>query len=171
MEQKLEIIAKEVCSEFEMTMEELFKQTRNREIVIARKVFYNLCRKYTELTYAKLGACAYDDYGLKLDHATIIHSVKSIDDMLPYDKYLRSQYNNIDMILNILLNGDKVVSSLTLGLINKLRNTFTLQALANVLTDYLVLTKNQLDEHNSKSYTAEVAAKIKNGVLKLAKKD
>jgi hypothetical protein len=171
MEYKLEIIAKEVCSEFELTMEQLFKQTRNREIVIARKVFYNLCRKYTELSYAKIGASAYEEYGFKLDHATVIYSVKSIDDMLPYDKYLRSQYNNIDMILNILLNGDKVVSSLTLGLINKLRNTFTLQALRNTLTNYLLLTNTHLDEYNSKLYSEEVAAKIKSGVLKLAKKD
>lgn len=171
MEQKLEIIAKEVCSEFEMSMEELFSKTRKRDIVIARKIFYNLCRKYTDLPYSKIGSCSYDEYDFILDHATIIHAVNSIEDILPYDRILRSRYNNIDMILNILLNGDKVVSSLTIGLINKLRNTFTLQALADVLTDYLVLTRENIDEYNSKSYTAEVAAKIKNGVLKLAKKD
>jgi hypothetical protein len=171
MDYKLEIIAKEVCIEFELTMEELFSKTRKSEIVIARKVFYNLCRKYTELTYENIGACSYKDYGFKLDHATIIHSVKSIDEILPYDKYLRSQYNNVDMTLNIMFNGDKVVSSLTIGLINKLRNTFTLENLSNVLTDYLLLTKEQLDEHNSKLYSEEVAAKIKNGFLKLAKKN
>lgn len=52
-------------------------------------MFYNFCRKYIELSYVKIGVSVYEEYGFKLDYVIVIYLVKSIDDMLFYDKYLR----------------------------------------------------------------------------------
>lgn len=53
---------------------------RQREIVNARQLFCYFTRKRTELSFSEIGDI------INRDHATVIHSVKEIKNLLTYDR-------------------------------------------------------------------------------------
>ena len=97
-----------VCQYYDITPFELFKDTRRRNYVYRRFFYMSLCRKHTKASTFKIGEIA-EDYGREkpYDHATVLHGVRTMDDLMRYDKYLRSQYGDMnEMILDKMLKNN-----------------------------------------------------------------
>jgi len=83
-------ILKAVAEEYELTPEDLINnKTRAPEYAIPRHVYAYLCRELTDFKLVKIG-----DY-INKNHATIIHSVKSMHDYIRFDKILKKRVRNI----------------------------------------------------------------------------
>ena len=76
-----ETILKVICRELEMDFDEVKnRKTRKKEFVYARHLYGYFCRKYTSEGFEKIGEF------IKKDHATIIHSNKTIENWIEVDK-------------------------------------------------------------------------------------
>ncbi len=63
--------------------------SRKRNFVEARAIYYKLLRDVSNMTFQAIGDT------VNKDHATIIHSLNSIDDWMKYDRKLTDRYKNI----------------------------------------------------------------------------
>lgn len=85
-----------VAKSLEMQPEMILKKSRKRVIVEARQ----MC-----MTYAKeLTTCSLAKIGMKIggkDHATVLHAIKVVDDLVETDRSFKARY---DMILNNILS-------------------------------------------------------------------
>jgi len=73
-----------VCNHYSLSNEVLFSKTRKREIALPRQVAMYLARKHTEYSLDTIA----DTMG-KRTHATVLHSYKLIENLLPIDKNLK----------------------------------------------------------------------------------
>lgn len=89
-----------VCDYFGITPYELFQNTRSREVVYQRFFYFLFCRKYTKQSTFKIGDLAVK-YGRNkpLDHATVLHGVNTMYDLIRYDKPLDSCYREINELM------------------------------------------------------------------------
>lgn len=89
-----------VCDYFGITPYELFQDTRKTEVVYQRFFYFLFCRKYTKESTLKIGNLAVS-YGRKkpLDHTTVLHGVKTMYDLIMYDKGLDSCYREINELM------------------------------------------------------------------------
>ena len=63
--------------------------SRKRNFVEARAIYYKLLRDISNMTLQAIGDT------VNRDHATILHSLKSVDDWMKYDTKLSGKYKNI----------------------------------------------------------------------------
>ena len=63
--------------------------SRKRNFVEARAIYYKLLREISEMTLHAIADT------VNKDHATILHSLKSVDDWMRYDTKLADKYKNI----------------------------------------------------------------------------
>ena len=63
--------------------------SRKRNFVEARAMYYKLLRDVLNMTLQAIGDT------VNKDHATIIHSLNSVDDWMKYDRKLADRYKNI----------------------------------------------------------------------------
>lgn len=63
--------------------------SRKRNFVEARAMYYKLLRDVSNMTLQAIGDT------VNKDHATILHSLKSVDDWMRYDRKLADRYKNI----------------------------------------------------------------------------
>jgi hypothetical protein len=63
--------------------------SRKRNFVEARAMYYKLLRDISNMTLQAIGDT------VNKDHATIIHSLNSVDDWMKYDRKLANRYKNI----------------------------------------------------------------------------
>lgn len=63
--------------------------SRKRNFVEARAMYYKLLRDVSNMTFQAIGDT------VNKDHATIIHSLNSVDDWMKYDRKLADRYKNI----------------------------------------------------------------------------
>jgi hypothetical protein len=63
--------------------------SRKRNFVEARAIYYKLLRDISGMTLHAIGDT------VNKDHATILHSLKSVDDWMRYDTKLADKYKNI----------------------------------------------------------------------------
>ena len=63
--------------------------SRKRNFVEARAIYYKLLRDISNMTLQAIGDT------VNRDHATILHSLKSVDDWMKYDVKLSGKYKNI----------------------------------------------------------------------------
>ena len=63
--------------------------SRKRNFVEARAMYYKLLRDVSNMTLQAIGDT------VNKDHATIIHSLNSVDDWMKYDRKLTDRYKNI----------------------------------------------------------------------------
>lgn len=63
--------------------------SRKRNFVEARAMYYKLLRDVSNMTFQAIGDT------VNKDHATIIHSLNSVDDWMRYDRKLADRYKNI----------------------------------------------------------------------------
>jgi len=77
-----------VANYFDVPVEKLHSKTRLRDVVIARQLSMYLAKKYTTSSLKKIG----DSFGGR-DHSTVIHSLKTIEDMIDTDKVFKDKVN------------------------------------------------------------------------------
>ena len=74
--------------------------SRKREITTARNIFFHLLRTYTRLSYEDIGS--YMDK----NHATVMHSVSTMNDLLHTDKQTKQLYCIIENQARRIFEGE-----------------------------------------------------------------
>ena len=82
-----------VCQHMNVTEKVITARTRQREAVRARNIVMYLIKKYTDSSLAQIGACVHRD------HATVAHSLNTMDDLMSYDAVLRQDVAAIERML------------------------------------------------------------------------
>jgi chromosomal replication initiator protein len=86
----VDAILKEVSAHFSVSVPDIKSEKRVRSVMIPRQVAIYLSRKLTDLSLVGIG----EKFGGK-DHATIIHSVKKIENEIKVKKELKSAVEKI----------------------------------------------------------------------------
>lgn len=82
-----------VCQHLNVAEKVISARTRQREAVRARNIVMYLIKKYTDSSLAQIGACVHRD------HATVAHSLNTMDDLMSYDAVLRQEVASIERAL------------------------------------------------------------------------
>ena len=93
-EMTVERIRGTVCGYYSMDENLIFAKSRKREIVQARQVAMYLSKKYTPLSYARIG-----DLIGKKDHATVLHACNTVRGLIEVDQSFRFGVEDIEKIL------------------------------------------------------------------------
>jgi chromosomal replication initiator protein len=89
----IDYIQKVVSDYFGVPVGEIFTSTRKREVVIVRQVAMYFAKKYTDLSLAQIG----EKCGNK-DHATVLHAIRTVNNMRETNKIFREKLEEIDKI-------------------------------------------------------------------------
>jgi chromosomal replication initiator protein len=92
----IESIQKVVCDYFNINIETLNSKTRKREIVQARQLVMYFAKEYTKSSLAMIGMHC----GNK-DHATVLHAVRTINNLLETDKQFRGYFKDLDKKIKV----------------------------------------------------------------------
>ena len=82
-----------VCQHMNVAEKVITARSRQREAVRARNIVMYLIKKYTDSSLAQIGACVHRD------HATVAHSLNTMDDLMSYDAVLRQEVAAIERAL------------------------------------------------------------------------
>jgi chromosomal replication initiator protein len=83
-----------VSTYFNIDQKDIHSKSRKREIVQARQIIMYLLKKYTTYSYAHIGCIVGNR-----DHATVIHSERSVKNLLQVDKNFCSAIGKIEDVL------------------------------------------------------------------------
>ncbi len=86
----IDMVIKEVCSHFSVTISDIRSNKRIRSIIQPRQVAMYLARKMTDSSLVSIG----EKFGGK-DHATVLHSIRKIESELNVKKELKSTVEKI----------------------------------------------------------------------------
>lgn len=92
----IEYIQKVICEYFNLSLETLNSKTRKREIVQARQLVMYFAKEYTKSSLALIGMHC----GNK-DHATVLHAVRTINNLVETDKQFRGYFKDLDKRIKI----------------------------------------------------------------------
>jgi chromosomal replication initiator protein len=87
----IEYIQKVICEYFQLPLDVINSKTRKREVVQARQLAMFFSKKHTKSSLAHIGK----QCGNK-DHATVLHAVKTINNLAETDKKFRVYVNDLD---------------------------------------------------------------------------
>ncbi len=87
----IEYIQKMVCEYFDLPLEVINSKTRKREVVQARQLAMFFSKKHTKSSLAHIGK----QCGNK-DHATVLHAVKTINNLSDTDKKFRGYISDLE---------------------------------------------------------------------------
>lgn len=87
-------IITQVCKHYNVEDSELHSKSRKREVVQARQVAMFLTKQFTDLSASKIGA-----FIGKKDHATVLHSIKTIKEQYDVDKTFQEEIEDIKTCL------------------------------------------------------------------------
>lgn len=87
----IETIQREVSDYFGISVENMLEASRKREIVQARQMTMYLAKKYTKQSLAAIGSCCG-----KKDHATVLHAIKTIEQLDKSDKHYHTMILEIE---------------------------------------------------------------------------
>lgn len=76
---------------FKITEDRIYEKTRKREIVMPRQIAHYLAKKHTKHSYVLIG---YEIGGK--DHATVMYSVRTVNDLRDVDYGYRRQLEEIE---------------------------------------------------------------------------
>lgn len=96
---KIEIIRKTIANYFEIPVENLEIKSRKRKIVLPRQICHYFVKETTDLFLIKIGKMI----GNK-DHATVLYSIKTINNLIERNKEIAGQVNEIKFLINKQLN-------------------------------------------------------------------
>ena len=85
----LDAIMTMVCRYYSIDKNVVLSKKRDREIVMARHMFCWMSRRYTRSTFKLMG-----EY-INRDHATVIHSVRKVEDLMDFDRELKYDRDTI----------------------------------------------------------------------------
>lgn len=83
-----------ICAEMNVDRERLNSSERTREVAIARQLAMFLAKKHTKQPLASIGAAIGGR-----NHATVLHSCKTITNLMDTEKMFRQQVEHIEKIL------------------------------------------------------------------------
>jgi chromosomal replication initiator protein len=87
---KIEYIVNEVCKFYDISEEDIKGKARYRPICFPRQMAMALCKSiYSELSLKFIG----NHFGNR-DHSTVIHAVKTIDNLCQTDKQIKLEFDN-----------------------------------------------------------------------------
>ena len=103
------IIVRLCADEYGIPVEILINTTRHRLQCEARQISMKLVRDNTTLSLKEIGELYMakrknQPPALGKDHTTIIHGIKTIDNLLSYDKLVIDKYTKINGYLNSIIN-------------------------------------------------------------------
>ena len=84
-----------VCAELSIPEENLQKETRKRKYAFSRQIVHWALTYYSFISFTKIGK----DVGNK-DHATVLHSYKTIDDLIDTNKPIRELIEALEKRFN-----------------------------------------------------------------------
>ena len=87
-----EMIKEIVDNYFELNLK---RNTRKRNYVEARAIFYKLCREFTKLSLEQIGQ------QVNRDHASVLHGIKSLNNWIEQDNRIK---NNLRILRNKIRN-------------------------------------------------------------------
>lgn len=90
MENKLETLQKVIESRLEV---QLNKNTRKKEYIFARALFYALAYDGKRFTYSTIGKY------MGKDHATVLHSIKNVFPQIMFDSNYKRLYDELSLIV------------------------------------------------------------------------
>ena len=90
-EVSIEYIVNVVCNHLNIATEEFYSKSKKREMVQARQLAMHFAKKYTKCSLATIG----QQCGGK-DHATVIHALKTVSNLLETDKQFRTLASEIE---------------------------------------------------------------------------
>ncbi|KKP35469.1 MAG: Chromosomal replication initiator protein DnaA [candidate division TM6 bacterium GW2011_GWF2_32_72] len=93
----LDLIAKEVCKQYAVELNDLKCQGRRKEVAFARQVAMFMMKQLTNKSLKEIGSF----FGKK-DHSTVLHACSKIEEMQKLDPLFSHQYKTIK---NHILNG------------------------------------------------------------------
>ncbi len=85
-----------ICHYYNITPEELGKNTRKRETVQARQIAMYFCKNHTKSSLATIGR----EIGKK-DHATVLYACKTVRNLMDTDKEYKEQILEIKKRLRV----------------------------------------------------------------------
>lgn len=94
IEQKVitcEAILQQVVAAFSIDMKSINSKSRKREIVWARQAAMSLCKKYTTQSVSRIGQVVGGR-----DHATVLHALKNVEDLLQTEPEFKSMYDQVE---------------------------------------------------------------------------
>jgi chromosomal replication initiation ATPase DnaA len=83
-----------VCATMDITPQEIKSRTRKHEIVWARQLAMWWLKKIMNLSLTEIGRI------FKRNHATVIHAIKTVDNLVETDPNCRKQHRSIKTHLN-----------------------------------------------------------------------
>ena len=92
----IDYIQKVVCDYFDMQVDTLKSKTRKREIVQARQIAMYFAKTMTKTSLTSIGS----QIGGK-DHATVLHSCKTVNNLLETDKRFKTYISEIEKKLKL----------------------------------------------------------------------
>jgi len=95
-EVNIDYIQKIICDYFNINIDTLNSKTRKREIVQARQLVMYFAKEYTKSSLAMIGTHC----GNK-DHATVLHAVRTINNLLETDKQFRGYVKDLDKKIKV----------------------------------------------------------------------
>lgn len=77
---------------YSMQPTDIYQRTRRREIVVPRQMAMLLVRKITKWSSEKTGLY------FRMDHATVLHAARTINDLCQVDKKFREEFNLVSSL-------------------------------------------------------------------------
>ncbi len=88
-------ISETVCDKYNVTMAQLVVRTRKRKVVLPRQIGMALSKVKTKHTLDSIGF-----YWGGFDHATVLHSVKTVKNLLDTDRVFREETDGLFVGVN-----------------------------------------------------------------------
>ena len=80
------------------------RNTRKRQYVEARAIYFKLCREFTQLSLEQIGK------SVNRDHASVLHGVRSINTWVQVDKRMKNSMHILkNKIINYQIEKDETV--------------------------------------------------------------
>jgi hypothetical protein len=80
------------------------RNTRKRQYVEARAIYFKLCREFTQLSLEQIGE------SVNRDHASVLHGVRSINTWVEVDKRMKNSMHILrNKIINYQIEKDETV--------------------------------------------------------------
>jgi uncharacterized protein YdaL len=104
---------------------------RDRDFIEARAIYYKLLRKYTNMTYTKIGR------SVSKNHATILHACNNFDWWLKQDEGLLNVYTKVKEKFSDYLGYEKVDKKLEYNLERLFENYIDLKKQYEILKEHV----------------------------------
>lgn len=104
---------------------------RDRDFIEARAMYYKLLRKYTNMTYTKIGK------SVSKNHATILHACNNFDWWLKQDEGLLNVYTKVKEKFSDYLGYEKVDKKLEYNLERLFENYIDLKKQYEILKEHI----------------------------------